>query len=206
MQQYFRLIPLGFLLCIALSAGCSHRASHRQGETQYLGNLGGAVFARPITGGYAYDSVSYWDGDGVSGRPSIRIDLGEQKAFFYKGDQLVGVSRVSTGREGYSTPDGNFKVTEKDIDHRSNLYGSFVDKFGNTVVADADIKKDKAPPGTRFEGAPMFYFMRVSGAIGMHAGYLPGYAASHGCIRMPEHMAKKFYENAHHGTPVSIVH
>jgi len=51
----------------------------------------------------------------------------------------------------------------------------------------------------------MHYFMRVVGAIGMHEGYLPGYPASHGCIRLPTNMAAAFYHATPHGTPVQIV-
>jgi lipoprotein-anchoring transpeptidase ErfK/SrfK len=47
-------------------------------------------------------------------------------------------------------------------------------------------------------------FMRVTGGIGMHTGYLPGYAASHGCIRMPHHMSEHFFENVKVNTPVII--
>ena len=50
----------------------------------------------------------------------------------------------------------------------------------------------------------MPYFMRIHGAVGMHAGYLPGYPASHGCIRMPEFMAEDFFNNVEIGTPVTI--
>ncbi len=180
---------------------------HGRGETQYLEGFGPPpIYRGPAQRGVLQDTVSYWDGEGVSGSPAITIDLSQQKAFFYKGDQLVGVARVSTGREGFNTPSGDFKVSEKDIDHKSNLYGDFVDASGQVVVRDVDIKKDIPPPGTRFEGSPMSYFMRVHGAVGMHAGYLPGYAASHGCIRLPEHMARSFYHNASYGTPVRIVH
>ena len=73
------------------------------------------------------DSVSYWDGDGVPGNPHIEVKLGEQRAYYYKGDQLVGISQVSTGREGHNTPTGSFKVLQKDKDHRSSLYGDYVD-------------------------------------------------------------------------------
>jgi hypothetical protein len=170
-------------------------------ETQYLGAGG-----RPVPGRANFDTTSYWDGDGVGGSPSIAIRLGEQRAYFYKGGQLVGVSAVSTGREGFSTPTGRFKVIQKNKDHRSNLYGDFVDADGNFVVRDVDIKKDKPPAGTRFQGAPMPYFMRVHGATGMHAGFLPGFPASHGCIRMPEFMAEQFFAHAPTGTPVTITH
>jgi hypothetical protein len=61
------------------------------------------------------DNISYWDGDEVGGQPSIRIDLAEQRAYFYKGDQLVGVSVASTGREGYDTPRGEFHIGRKTL-------------------------------------------------------------------------------------------
>ncbi|MEX1119974.1 MAG: L,D-transpeptidase family protein [Terrimicrobiaceae bacterium] len=148
----------------------------------------------------------YWRGDGVSGSPSITINLGAQKAFFYKGGELVGMSPISSGREGYSTPAGRFRVTQKNADHVSNLYGNYVDDAGNVVVANVGVNRDRRPPGTRFQGAPMPYFMRIVGAVGMHGGYLPGYPASHGCIRLPMTMAQVFYDNAASGTPVSVIH
>jgi lipoprotein-anchoring transpeptidase ErfK/SrfK len=51
----------------------------------------------------------------------------------------------------------------------------------------------------------MPYFMRIHGGVGMHAGFLPGFPASHGCIRMPERMAQIFFANVSHGTPVRVV-
>lgn len=146
----------------------------------------------------------YWKGDGVSGKPRIHISLSEQCVRYFKGDQLVGVSPISSGREGYSTRRGSFSVMEKDLHHRSTLYGAFVDAGGNIVQEDVDIRKDSPPPGTRFVGAEMPGFMRITGAIGMHAGYLPGYPASHGCIRLPAHMAEVFYQATPTGTPVKI--
>ena len=151
------------------------------------------------------DNISYWDGDEIGGQPSIKIDLAEQRAYFYKGDQLVGVSVASTGREGYGTPPGEFRITQKDIDHASNLYGDYVDPGGQVVMRNINIKQDPQPPATTFGGAPMPYFLRIQGGIGMHAGYLPGYPASHGCIRLPERMAVRFFQNAPVGTPVEII-
>ena len=149
-------------------------------------------------------SVAYWIGDGVTGRPSIKIDLENQRAYFYKGQQIVGVSVVSTGREGYNTPSGEFNVTQKDVDHISSLYGDYVDPNGEVVVQNVENGKDPKPPGTAFRGAPMPYFLRIQGGTGLHAGYLPGYPASHGCVRLPEGMALKFFEDASVGTPVEI--
>lgn len=151
------------------------------------------------------DDVSYWAGDGVSGSPSITIDLSQQKAFFYKDRQLVGVSRISTGKEGHDTPAGTYKITQKNRNHRSNLYGIIEDTTtGKVINDDADSRVDVVPPGCKFVGAPMWNFMRFSGGIGMHTGYLPGYNASHGCVRMPDKMARKFFEHSKVGTPVIV--
>ena len=150
------------------------------------------------------DDISYWDDKGSGGKPRIVIDLDEQRAYFYRGDKTVGVSIVSTGREGYDTPSGEFRVMEKDPTHVSSIYGDYVDRSGRAVMENVDVTRDKHPPGTIFRGAPMPYFLRITGAIGMHAGYLPGYPASHGCIRLPKKMAIRFYQNAAIGTPVVI--
>ncbi|MBA2241583.1 MAG: L,D-transpeptidase family protein [Chthoniobacterales bacterium] len=170
-------------------------------QTQYLGG----VYGQGVVASSApEDTVSYWDGDGVSGSPSIKIKLSEQRAYFFKSGELVGISQLSTGREGLGTPTGSFKVSQKDPDHVSNLYGDYVDEADNVVVPNIGLNKDPKPPGTRFKGAPMPYFMRIVGGVGMHAGYLPGYPASHGCIRMPEFMAENFFNAVSTGTPVTI--
>jgi hypothetical protein len=189
---------LTLIAAALLIGGCGGRRN----DTPYLGGF------RPSqeSGRANFDNVSYWDGDGVSGSPSIRISLSEQRAYFYKGGELVGVSVISTGREGYGTPTGRYKIMEKDIDHKSNLYGDYVDRSGNVIQKDIARKKDPMPPGAVFDGASMPFFMRVVGGVGMHQGFLPGYAASHGCIRMPGFMANAFFDNVQLGTPVTITH
>lgn len=151
------------------------------------------------------DDGSYWEGDGVEGSPSLRISLSEQKVYLLKGGREVGASPISSGRESHATRPGKFKIMEKDIDHKSNLYGDYVDETGTAIQKEVDVRKDKKPKGASFDGANMRYFMRVTGAIGMHEGYLPGYPASHGCIRLPGKMAEIFYHNCEVGTPVEIV-
>jgi hypothetical protein len=78
-----------------------------------------------------------------------------------------------------------------------------VDANGNTIVADADADM-RVPPGGKFVPAPMRYFVRFSGANGLHAGYLPGYPASHGCVRLPEQNAIAFFNAVEVGTPVTV--
>ncbi len=152
------------------------------------------------------DVISHWDGGPGNGPPRIRIVLSEQTAYFFRGNVLVGKSWLSTGDDRHRTPTGTFRIMQKDQHHRSSRYGVFVDETGNVVDGDVDNKKDPVPPGLKYEGANMTNFMRLTGdGVGMHAGFLPGYPASHGCIRMPAHMSEYFFNNVTEGTPVTIV-
>ena len=139
------------------------------------------------------------------GSPRMVISLREQKVYFYKAGQLAGFSPISSGREGMATRAGNFSVLEKDIDHKSSLFGDYVSRDGTILKREIDVRKDSRPAGAVFDAAKMPYFMRITGATGMHEGYLPGYPASHGCIRLPGHMAEKFYYACPQGTPVQVV-
>ena len=135
----------------------------------------------------------------------VRVSLPRQRAYLMVGDQIAADSPISSGKAGHSTPSGNFSVLEKDPDHRSSIYGDFVDGSGRVVRAGISAKIDSAPSGTHYVGAPMTWFMRLTGeGVGMHVGILPGYPASHGCIRMPSDGAKLFYDTVRIGTPVSV--
>ena len=133
----------------------------------------------------------------------VEIDLSQQTAYLIRGRGVVMQSPVSSGRYGHLTETGSFKVIEKERNHYSSIYGKIVGAYGRTIVADADVDM-KVPRGGRFIPAPMRYFMRFHGADGMHAGYLPGYPASHGCVRMPDQLAIAFYNAVQVGTPVTV--
>ena len=139
-----------------------------------------------------------------SGRPSIVVNLREQEVYLYRGKNRTASSRISSGREGYRTPIGRFQVIRKDEDHRSSLYGDYVDASGQVVKANVDSRRDRKPPHSYFVGAPMPYFLEFSPGYGLHQGYLPGEPASHGCIRMPYWKARQFYNAARIGTPVVV--
>jgi len=139
-----------------------------------------------------------------SGRPSIVVSLRAQEAYLYRAGQRTASSRISSGREGYRTPVGRFQVIRKDEDHRSSVYGDYVDDSGRVVKANVDSRRDRKPPHSHFVGAPMPYFLEFSPGYGLHQGYLPGVPASHGCIRMPYWKARQFYNAAHLGTVVVI--
>jgi hypothetical protein len=150
------------------------------------------------------DTESWWRGEGVPGAPGITISLRQQKAFFYKGGRLVGVSIISSGDREHPTPRGSFSVMQKDRWHQSSQYGDYVDANGGPVQKNIDRTVDPMPPGARFDGANMYFFLRFTRGIGMHAGYLPGYPASHGCVRMPQRMAEIYFANAQVGMPVMV--
>ena len=133
----------------------------------------------------------------------IVVRLNEQKAYLYKEGVVVGISPVSTGREGHNTPAGTYHVLAKDLNHRSSLYGAYV-MNGKVIRSGVDRQKDPIPQGADFVGAPMPYYLQIAPTYGLHAGYLPGYPASHGCIRLPKAWAKRFYYAAQDGTLLVI--
>ena len=137
---------------------------------------------------------------------SIYVSLGKQRAYFRVYEEIAVDSPISSGKRAGMTPPGNYRILEKDADHRSNIYGDFVNpRTGRVVRAGISTRIDSAPSGTVYRGAPMRWFMRITpGGVGMHTGILPGYPASHGCIRLPEEIARLFYDRVRIGTPVTV--
>jgi len=133
------------------------------------------------------------------------VSLSKQRVYLMTGDQIYIDSPISSGKAGHATPRGSFSITEKDADHRSSIYGNFVDRSGRIVRAGVSTRIDSAPSGTRYQGAPMKWFCRLtSSGVGMHIGILPGYPASHGCIRLPAEIAPIIYSKVRLGTRVVV--
>jgi hypothetical protein len=118
-----------------------------------------------------------WRKGSFSGEPSVIISLTDQLAYVYRGDQLVAVSTVSTGTDKNPTPKGIFSVLAKKPMHRS----------------------------IKYDNAPMPFMQRIDKyGVALHAGHLPGYPASHGCIRLPSDFAKRLYSVTDLGATVMI--
>lgn len=101
-----------------------------------------------------------------------------QRLYVFDGDTLVGVSTISAGKKDKPTPTGTFEILQKNIDHKSNLYSN----------------------------APMPYMQRLTwDGIALHAGHIPGYPASHGCVRLPLPFAKALYSVTKMKQPVTIL-
>ena len=112
-----------------------------------------------------------------AGPERVVVSLGDQLAFLYRGDELVAVSTISTGKDEKPTPTGIFSVLDKKPFYRSKKY----------------------------DNAPMPWMQRIDDyGIALHGGFNPGYPASHGCIRLPVDFAKKLFTVTGVGTPVYI--
>jgi lipoprotein-anchoring transpeptidase ErfK/SrfK len=135
----------------------------------------------------------------------VVISLSKQRAYVMVGSDVYIDTPISSGKRGHATPTGKFSILEKDADHRSSIYGDFVDGKGRVVRSGVSTRIDSAPSGTRYRGAPMKWFCRLTyGGVGMHTGILPGYPASHGCIRLPADIAPLIYEKVKVGTSVTV--
>ncbi len=135
----------------------------------------------------------------------IVVSIPKQRAYLMLGDKIAVDAPVSSGKRGHESPQGHHQVLEKDPNHHSSIYGDFVDGSGRTVRAGVSARIDSAPSGTHFSGAAMKWFLRLTDdGVGMHIGILPGYPASHGCIRESVDGAKIFYDHVKVGTPVDV--
>ena len=112
-----------------------------------------------------------------SGPLAIIVSLTKQRVYVYRNGIQIGVSTCSTGKKDHETPTGVFTILEKEKEHYSSTYD------------DAAM--------------PMMQRLTWDG-IALHAGKLPGYPASHGCVRLPKAFAEKLYDVTQSGTPVII--
>src|SRR5262245_40556637 len=119
-----------------------------------------------------------WDAGAVPAGPVVVVvSLDEQRASVYRNGVRVGVAAVSTGRPGHATPTGVFTILQKDKDHRSKKY----------------------------DDAPMPYAERLTwDGVALHAGGLPGYPSSHGCVHLPSEFARLLYGITDMGMTVVI--
>ena len=114
----------------------------------------------------------------TQGAVEVVVSIPQQRAYVYRGETLIGVTTVSTGRPGHSTPTGTFNILEKRREHYSNLYNN----------------------------APMPFMQRLTwGGVALHAGQIPGHPASHGCVRLPLAFARHLYGVTSVGAAVHIV-
>ena len=135
---------------------------------------------------------------------AVIINLSEQTAYLLTDGRVAFVSPIASGKEGWGTPIGSFRVISKDLNHQSGSFGLITGSYGRIVNPNAT-PGSYVPPGCHYMPAPMPYFMEFRKYVGMHAGYRPGYPASHGCVRMPRDLAAEFFARVRIGTPVKVI-
>ncbi len=153
-----------------------------------LAASGGAVLAlvaSPLLGQHVYKEIHELKPGEFTWHPerqpygpvSVIVSLTDQRAHVYRNGVRIAVSTCSTGKPGHETPTGVFVVLQKDRNHRSSTYNN----------------------------APMPNMNRLTwDGVALHAGNLPGYPASHGCVRLPLKFSALLFEVTHLGTPVII--
>jgi len=119
-----------------------------------------------------------WEGDAVpSGPIVIVVSLAEQRAYVYRNGIRIGVSTTSTGKPGHRTPTGVFVVLQKDKDHHSKTYNNAAMPYSERLTWDG---------------------------VALHAGGLPGYPSSHGCVHLPSEFARQLFQISPMGMTVVI--
>lgn len=162
----------------------------RRGTLKLAATLAGAVVADALLPAIAADDPDlaeikalkpgtyvWYPERAPDGFVAIVVNLTDQLCFVYRNGVRIGASRVSTGKDGHETPTGVFTILGKDVDHHSSLYND----------------------------ASMPYTERLTwSGVALHAGGLPGYPSSHGCIHLPLEFSKLVFGITHLGTPVII--
>jgi lipoprotein-anchoring transpeptidase ErfK/SrfK len=135
---------------------------------------------------------------------AVVINLTEQTAYLLENGRVALVSPIASGKEGWGTPLGRFHIIKKDLNHVSADFGLVVDSYGRIVNPNAT-PSSPLPLGCHYMPAPMPDYMQFGPFLGMHGGFLPGYPASHGCVRMPHDLAAEFFARVEVGTPVEVI-
>src|ERR1700741_4242017 len=135
---------------------------------------------------------------------SVVINLTEQTDYLLENGRVALVSPIASGKEGWGTPTGRFHIIKKDMNHVSADFGLVVDGYGRIVNPNAT-PSSPVPLGCHYMPAPMPDYMQFGPFLGMHGGFLPGYPASHGCVRMPHDLAAEFFARVEVGTSVEVI-
>jgi len=189
-HPYSRLMTLGTLFLGACNFPEEHAVVHRHGDpipTVQAGEIA-SVPGMSVSEHYAGFCTSrdyphtfnVWKDESLlpsEGTKKVVIRLGQQRGLFLVNGKIAMDFPVCTGRKGYATPTGTYRVLEKDANHHSNLYD-----------------------------CPMPYFMRLTYCgIGLHVGDIYRVPASHGCIRLPRTACEPIFRHLPRGSEVEIL-
>lgn len=150
-----------------------------------------------ISGYQAYDRPASMPSNPSAVR--VKVSLSKQMIYVMEGSKPLLVTPCTVGAAGSRTPSGNFTIFNKNQYKRANSHGW---AYNGSNARKASISS--RPSGWSFKGTPMPYWCEFKQNYGFHTGWVKHYPSSHGCIRMHENVAPKFFRLVKVGTPVSI--
>lgn len=175
--------PLRVALCAAVAlllAGCSvHEAGGLRQQPRPDAAQPGATGVRSPSDALAQTDLG--DRPAAAEQHALTIFLGSQTFAYHEDGRLIASGPVSTGTTQHPTPTGEFRVLSKDADKRSGSYTNYFD-----------------------QPTPMPYALQFHGPYFVHEGWLPGYADSHGCVRLHHDDARLVFERMRLGDPILV--
>jgi hypothetical protein len=178
------LLAIAAAVCAAtLFPSCSNLSSGGSGLAAY----------------HAYDRPTQLPAS--PGNVRVKVSLSKQRVYVMEGSEMLLAMPVSVGAPGTTTPSGSFSIFNKEHKHRANTHGY--------AYSGNNVKKtmlSSRPPGWSFKGTPMPYWCEFKPNYGFHTGWVKHQPCTHGCIRMHENLAPKFFRLVKVGTPVNIAY
>ncbi|HWJ59390.1 MAG TPA: L,D-transpeptidase family protein [Sphingomicrobium sp.] len=182
MKQLAFALALAGTCVLSLSANSTPASALETYEAKMEASSAAALGRSDMIDAFGTDELKpgkyLWrDVPAEAGPERVVVSLGDQHAYLYRGNTLMAVATISSGKSGHDTPTGIFSVLDKREMYRSKKY----------------------------DNAPMPFMQRIDQyGIALHAGFNPGQPASHGCVRLPKDFARKLYGVTDLGTPIYI--
>lgn len=136
-----------------------------------------------------------------SSKVRVKVSTSHQMVYVMEGSKPLLVTPVSVGTSSTPTPKGHFRIFRKVHKHRANSHGY---AYNANQVRQCYLRNK--PSGWSFKGTPMPYWCEFKAHYGFHTGWMKHRPCTHGCIRLHENVAPKFFSLVKNGTPVYIAH
>jgi len=186
------LIPMTFKSALIFAAAVSTAAFMSSCSTLSSGGGGLAAYQ-------AYDRPTKMPKNPSNVR--VKVSLSKQRTYVMEGSEVLLAMPVCVGAPGSTTPTGSFSMISKNAKYRANTHGY--------AYSGNQVKKtmlSSRPAGWSFKGTPMPFWCEFKPNYGFHTGWVKHTPGSHGCIRMHENLAPKFFQMVKIGTPVNIAY
>jgi len=130
---------------------------------------------------------------------SVKVSISNQMAYVMEGNKPLLVTPVSVGKSATPTPRGSFRAYSKQAKRRANGHG-----WATSGSQARQFRRGKQPKGWKFIGTPMPYWVEFKPGYGFHTGWQKPYPCTHGCLRLHENVAPKFFSIVPKGAKINI--